>query len=37
MVIWFGQDLEPFMSKLLEGRTSALTLSQVPKVQLRQN
>ncbi|TXZ97088.1 zinc ABC transporter substrate-binding protein ZnuA [Vibrio cholerae] len=36
LVIWFGQDLEPFMSKLLEGRTSALTLSQVPNLALRE-
>lgn len=36
LVIWFGQDLEPFMSKLLVDRESALTLSQIPDLVLRE-
>ncbi|EGQ8494518.1 zinc ABC transporter substrate-binding protein ZnuA [Vibrio cholerae] len=36
LVIWFGQDLEPFMSKLLVDRQSALTLSQAPNLVLRE-
>ncbi|WP_277206826.1 zinc ABC transporter substrate-binding protein ZnuA [Vibrio misgurnus] len=36
LVIWFGQDLEPFMSKLLANHPSVLTLSQVPNLALRE-
>ncbi|TXY21598.1 zinc ABC transporter substrate-binding protein ZnuA [Vibrio mimicus] len=36
LVIWFGQDLEPFMSKLLADRQSALTLSQIPNLTLHE-
>lgn len=36
LVIWFGQDLEPFMSKLLAERQSVLTLSHIPNLVLRE-
>ncbi|EEY98601.1 zinc ABC transporter-binding protein ZnuA [Vibrio sp. RC586] len=36
LVIWFGQDLEPFMSKLLADRQSTLTLSQIPNLALHE-
>lgn len=36
LVIWFGHDLEPFLSKILDGRTEVLTLSHIPDLDLRE-
>ncbi|PMH41903.1 zinc ABC transporter substrate-binding protein [Vibrio sp. 10N.286.49.B3] len=36
LVIWFGQDLEPFLSKILSNRTNVLTLSDDSRLMLRE-
>ncbi|WP_282178140.1 zinc ABC transporter substrate-binding protein ZnuA [Vibrio nereis] len=36
LVIWFGQDLEPFMTKLLENQERVLTISDIPGLELRE-
>ncbi|NVD06167.1 zinc ABC transporter substrate-binding protein ZnuA [Vibrio sp. JPW-9-11-11] len=36
LVIWYGQDLEPFLSKVLKGQGQVLTLSEVPNLSLRE-
>lgn len=36
LIIWFGYDLEPFLSKILDGRAKVLTLSQIPDLALRE-
>ncbi|MDN3610635.1 zinc ABC transporter substrate-binding protein ZnuA [Vibrio ostreicida] len=36
LVIWFGQDLEPFLSKVLEGQTNILTISEIEGLELRE-
>lgn len=35
LVIWFGSDLEPFLTKVLESQTNVLTLSAIPNLKLR--
>ncbi|MGX1924496.1 zinc ABC transporter substrate-binding protein ZnuA [Vibrio sp. NH-7] len=36
MIVWFGNDLEPFLAKILENRDSVLTLSDVDGLELRE-
>ncbi|MFM2589265.1 zinc ABC transporter substrate-binding protein ZnuA [Vibrio sp. TBV020] len=36
LVIWFGHDLEPFLSKVLEGQDNVLTLSETKSLELRE-
>lgn len=36
LVVWFGHDLEAFLAKTLEGQPSALTLSRVRGLELRE-
>jgi zinc transport system substrate-binding protein len=35
LVIWFGDDLEPFLEKVLEDKTNVLTLSQLSSIDFR--
>lgn len=36
LVVWFGKDLEPFLSKLLSEQVNALTLSDIEGLELRE-
>ncbi|ELP5727872.1 zinc ABC transporter substrate-binding protein ZnuA [Vibrio vulnificus] len=36
LVIWFGKDLEPFLTKLLEEQRSVLTISEIQDLPLRE-
>ncbi|MFA0568630.1 zinc ABC transporter substrate-binding protein ZnuA [Vibrio gallaecicus] len=36
MVIWFGRDLETSFVKVLEGKSSVLTISEIPNLKLRE-
>tara|TARA_Y100001956_G_scaffold80968_1_gene97309 strand:+ start:1701 stop:2591 length:891 start_codon:yes stop_codon:yes gene_type:complete len=36
IIVWFGDDLEPFLSKILNGRDSVLTLSELDGLELRE-
>ncbi|MCG9598145.1 zinc ABC transporter substrate-binding protein ZnuA [Vibrio sp. Isolate25] len=36
LVIWFGHDLEPFLSKVLEGRKNVLMVSEIEGLALRE-
>ncbi|MGY5537885.1 zinc ABC transporter substrate-binding protein ZnuA [Vibrio brasiliensis] len=35
-IIWFGKDLEPFLSKVVEGQSNVLTLSKIEGLELRE-
>ncbi|MBF8999536.1 zinc ABC transporter substrate-binding protein ZnuA [Vibrio nitrifigilis] len=35
LVIWFGLDLEPFLTKILSEQSNVLTLSDIPNLKLR--
>ncbi|MGY5611935.1 zinc ABC transporter substrate-binding protein ZnuA [Vibrio brasiliensis] len=36
VIIWFGKDLEPFLSKVVEGQSNVLTLSKIEGLELRE-
>lgn len=36
VIIWFGKDLEPFLSKVVEGQSNVLTLSKIQGLELRE-
>lgn len=36
LVVWFGQDLEPFLAKVLEEQNNVLTLSEIKGLELRE-
>lgn len=36
LIIWYGNDLEPFLSKILEAQNKVLTLSDIPNLSLRE-
>jgi zinc transport system substrate-binding protein len=36
LVVWFGHDLEPFLSKILQDQATVLTLSDVENLELRE-
>ncbi|MDE1310566.1 zinc ABC transporter substrate-binding protein ZnuA [Vibrio aestuarianus] len=36
LVIWYGEDLEPFLSKTLQAHHNVLTISQIPELKLRE-
>lgn len=36
LVVWFGRDLEPFLTKVLEGQNNVLTISEIQGLNLRE-
>ncbi|TMX30884.1 zinc ABC transporter substrate-binding protein ZnuA [Vibrio sp. Hep-1b-8] len=36
VIIWFGKNLEPFLSKVVEGQSNVLTLSKIEDLELRE-
>ncbi|MDV6253089.1 zinc ABC transporter substrate-binding protein ZnuA [Vibrio sp. EA2] len=36
LVIWYGHDLEPFLEKVMVGKSNTMTISQIPGLSLRE-